>query len=239
MTELELSLVALGRELEIPPSPDLAPAVMRQLAPRRRRRLVRPVAAAVVFAILVALAATLAIPDARSALFRVLHIGGEEIRFVDELPPVESDVGLPYRLGRPVALAAARREAGFRLHELETKPDRVYLGEHGTVWFLYGTPERVRLLVAQTRELGIDRRFMFKLVSPETNVAGVSVDGAQGYFLSGAPHAVLFVDRDGNVIEDGARLTKDVLVWSRGGITYRLEGDFDRSEALHLAQSLR
>jgi hypothetical protein len=238
MTTLENALIRLGRELEIPPTPDLGSAVTRELAPRRRW-FVRPVAAGVAIAILAALAATLAIPDARSALFRALHIGGEEIRFVDQLPQVESDAGLPYRLGRQVSLASARREGGFRLRELDRRPDAVYLGEHGTVWYLYGTPEHVRLLVAQTPELRIDRRFMFKLVSPETTVSEVSVDGARGYFLSGAPHVVLFVDREGNVIDDSARLTKDVLVWSRDGITYRLEGDFDRGEALRLARSLR
>jgi hypothetical protein len=248
MTELEHALVALGRELEVPATPDLASAVMRQLAPRRRHWLTRhwltrqwptrPAAVAIAFVIIAALAATLAIPDARSALFRVLHIGGEEIQFVDELPQVESDAGLPYRLGRNVSLAAARQQADFTLRELDEGPDGVYLGEHGTVWFLYGTPERVRLLVAQTAELDLDSRFMFKLVSPDTRVSEVSVGGARGFFLSGAAHVVLLVDKYGNVIDESARLAKDVLIWSRGGITYRLEGDFDEHEAIHLAKSL-
>jgi hypothetical protein len=244
MTELEHALVALGRELEVPATPDLASAVMRQLAPRRRQWFARqwftrPAALAIAFVLIAALAATLAIPDARSALFRVLHIGGEEIRFVDELPRVETDPGLPYRLGRHVSLAAARRQAAFTLRELDQPPDRVYLGVYGTVWYLYGTPERVRLLVAQTAELDMDSRFMFKLVSPETRVSEVSVDGARGFFLSGAAHVVLLVDRKGNVIDESARRAKDVLIWSRDGITYRLEGDFDKHEAVHLANSLR
>jgi hypothetical protein len=238
MTELEHALVALGRELDIPAAPDIASAVTRQLAPRRRQWLGRPAALAIAFVIVAALAATLAIPDARSALFRVLHIGGEEIQFVDELPQVESDPGLPYRLGRNVSLAVARRHAGFPLRELDEHPDRVYLGAYGTVWFLYGTPQHVRLLVAETAELGVDSRFMFKQVSPDTRVSEVSVDGARGFFLSGAPHVVLLVDRKGNVVDESARLAKDVLIWSRDGITYRLEGDFDEHEAVHLAKSL-
>jgi hypothetical protein len=168
----------------------------------------------------------------------VLHIGGEDVHLVDKLPQVATDPGLPYRLGRQVSLAAARRHAGFTLRELDERPDRVYLGEHGTVWFLYGAPEHVRLLVAQSAELGVDSRFMLKQVGPETRVSEVSVDGARGFFLTGEPHIVLLVDAKGNVIDESARLARDVLIWSRGGITYRLEGDFDEQEAIHLARSL-
>ena len=240
MTELELSLVALGRELEIPATPDLSSAVMRQLAPRGRRRFSRPVALAVAFALLALLAATLAIPDARSALFRVLHIGGEEIQFVDELPQVSPGYGIDVTLGREVTLDAARRESRVRLRMLDEKPDRVYVDFNRTVWFLYGTPEHVRLLLAQTPKVRLDEVLMFKKIAAGgTKVEGVSVGGAQGYFLSGEPHEVMLVKRNGDIVSDSVRLAQDVLIWSQGGITYRLEGDFGKGEALHLAGLLR
>jgi hypothetical protein len=239
MTELERSLVALGKELAVPPTPDLAVAVTRRLA-RRRWSTRRPLALAVAFALLALLAATLAIPDARSALFRVLHIGGEEIQFVNELPQLDAQPELEYVLGRRVSLAEARREAGFRLRELEETPDRVFLGQYGTVWFLYGTPERPRLLVAQTSLLRVRHDiFLKKIVPEETSVSVVSVDGAKGYFLDGGPHEVLLVDRQGQIVPESARLARDVLVWSRGGVSYRLEGDLTENGALELARSLR
>jgi hypothetical protein len=239
MTELERSLVALGRELEVPAAPNLSSAVMQRLASRRREPVARrPLALAVALVVLALLTATLAIPDARSALFRVLHIGGEEIEFVDELPEVSAQPALPYTLGREVSLTAARRAAGFRIRLLDEKPDHVYVGSEGTVWFLYGTPQHVRLLVAQTANLSVDSRFMFKKVAVETHVTEVRIDGVQGFFLSGEPHVLLLVDSRGEVIEESARLAQDVLVWSRGGITYRLEGDFRKNDALHLARSL-
>ena len=68
---------------------------------------------------------------------------------------------------------------------------------------------------------------------------GVSVGGAQGYFLSGEPHDVMLVKRSGEIISDSLRLARDVLIWSEGGVTYRLEGDFGKRDALHVAQSLR
>jgi hypothetical protein len=245
MTELEKALGALGRELEIPGTPDLTSAVMRQLAPRRGQRLgrqwfTRPAALAIAFVIVAALAATLAIPDARSALFRVLHIGGEEIQFVDELPQVNPGYVVDVTLGRPVTLGAARREAHVPLRMVDEKPDRVYVDVNGTVWFLYGTPEHVRLLVAQTPKVHLDDVLMFKkLAAGGTKVEGVSIEGTQGYFLSGEPHDVMLVRPNGAIVSDSVRLARDVLIWSKGEVTYRLEGDFGKREALHLAQSLR
>ena len=194
---------------------------------------------AVGFVLLALLAAALAIPDARSALFRVLHIGGEEIRPVDELPQVEAPPRLATTLGVEVSLARARREAGFQLRELPEKPDRVYLGRRGTVWLLYGTPEQVKLLVAQTPLESVNRSFFEKLTAAGTRVEEVSVDGAEGAFLSGRPHVVILVNDRGQPFAESTRLARDVLLWSREGVAYRLEGAFTRDEALDLAQSLR
>jgi hypothetical protein len=239
MTELDQALVALGRDLEVPATPDLVSAVLERLEPRPQVRPRRRWALAVAFALLAALVATMAIPDARSAVFRFLHIGGEEIEFVEELPEVRAQPDVGLILGQRASLTQARERAGFDLRELDESPDVVYLGDRGTVWFLYGTPGRVRLLVAQTPQLTLDRSFVKKLVSGDTQVESVSVDGAPGVFLSGESHVVLLVDENGQVVEESARLAQDVLVWSEGGVAYRLEGDFSSSEALRLARSLR
>lgn len=244
MTELERALVSLGRELEVPEAPDFVPLVLAQLerrpSPRpylmRRRRW----ALAVALAVLAAFAATLAVPEARSALFRVLHIGGERIEFVDELPEVSTGLDLEVLLGDRVSLEEARRAAGFDLRELDEAPDRVYLGPRETVWFLYGAPGSVRLLVAQTRRLSIDDEFILKkLVGEGTRVEQVSVAGEQGYLVSGEPHVVLMIDENGEIVEESARLARNVLVWEDDGVAFRLEGDFTKDEAIELAESLR
>ena len=108
------------------------------------------------------------------------------------------------------------------------------------MWFLYGTPQRVRLLVAQTPGLEVDEAFILKkLVAAGTRVENVSVAGERGFLITGSPHLVLLVDQRGNVVEESARLARNVLVWEANGITYRLEGDFTSDEALALAESLR
>jgi hypothetical protein len=196
---------------------------------------------AVAVVVLAAFAATLAIPDARSALFRVLHIGGERIELVDDLPDVSpTGPDLDVVLGRRVTLEEARRNAGFDIRELDEAPDRVYLGERGTVWLLYGTPERVRLLVAQTPLLFVEESLILKkLAGPGTQIEQVAVDGSTGFFLAGEPHLVLLLDANGQVVEESLRLAKNVLIWETGGVAYRLEGDFGKEDALRLAASLR
>jgi len=245
MSELERTLTELGRELAVPAAPDLVTAVLVRIERREVERS-RPRRWALALAILVitALAATLAIPDARSAFFRVLHIGGEQIELVAELPPVApqpAEIDLDLALGTRATLEQARREAGFDLHELDTEPDRVYLGGRDTVWFLYGTPQNVRLLIAQTPRVTIDEPFILKkLVASGTPVEELSIGGVRGFYLGGkAPHLVLLLDESGDAVEETARLARNVLVWEANGVAYRLEGQFSRDEALTLASSLR
>lgn len=243
MSELEQALHLLGRELEVPETPDLTDGVRSRLEPRRARaisRTRRRWALAVAVAVIALLGAVLAIPDARSAFLRVLHVGGERIEIVDELPEVPLADGLESTLGERVSLEQARARSGFALRELEPTPDRVYLGERGTVWFLYGSPEDVRLLVAQTPLLAVDEpELVKKLAHGGARVEPVRVDGARGVFLSGEPHFLFLIDQRGDVVEASARLAEDVLVWDEGGVAYRLEGDFDLARALELARALR
>lgn len=238
MSELERALVALGRDLEVPETPDLAPGICALIAPRTRVQ-VRRWTLAIALVLLAALAATLAIPDARSALFRALHIGGATIELVDELPEVRAGQDLEASLGLRVTLAEARAGARFEVRTPDGSPDRVYVDSRGTVWLLYGTPERVRLLVAQTPRHTIDQGlFVKKLAAAGTRVEAVDVFGAPGVYLSGEPHFLVLLDDLGRPVEDSARLARDVLLWESGGVAYRLEGRFDRERALELAASM-
>jgi hypothetical protein len=238
---LEQQLVALGRALDVPAAPDVVPVVLAQIgeqrpAPRRRRFVL-----ALAVVALAALLATLAVPDARSALLRFLHIGGERIELVDELPEVTpTPPELDLMLGLRVPLAEARRRATFELLELDETPDAVYLGDRGTVWFLYGRPDVARLLIAQTPRVRPDEAYFLKKLAPTgTSVEPVRVRGARAYFLSGEPHLLLLVDANGRTLEESARLARNVLVWEEEGRTVRLEGDLTRAEAIELAESLR
>jgi hypothetical protein len=64
------------------------------------------------------------------------------------------------------------------------------------------------------------------------------VRGAPGLWLEGA-HAVVFRDAQGIVRDEELRLAGNVLLWERDGITYRLEGQIERDDAVRLAEALR
>ncbi|HEU4971347.1 MAG TPA: hypothetical protein VFT35_05465, partial [Gaiellaceae bacterium] len=118
--------------------------------------------------------------------------------------------------------------------------DRVYLGPRGTVWFLYGRPDAVRLLVAQTPQLRVDEPFILKkLAGAGVHVQSTRVRGNPAYFLSGEPHELILIDEHGIPVQETARLAQDVLLWEEDGRTYRLEGDLTLDEALDIANSLR
>jgi hypothetical protein len=244
VSELERALLALGRDLDVPEAPDVVPAVLGQIGRSTRRPARRfgrrELAIAFAVALLAALAAVLAVPDARSALLRVLHLGGERIELVDELPPAESGLN-ETTLGEPVTLEEARRRAGFQLRELDEPPDRVYLlGTRPSVWFVYGPPGDVRLLVSQTPRLVVDRDLIAKKAAgPGTPIDETDVDRSPAFFLSGEPHVVLFFDENGDVISDSQRLAGNVLLWQDDNIAFRLEGDFSMDEAVELGESLR
>jgi len=244
VNELERALVALGRDLAVPDAPALVPRVLQALErprPSTSRRLRLGLALAVV--LVAALLAALAIPDARSTLLRFFHIGAARIEVVDELPtvvPEPPELDLETALGERVSLAQARRRAGFDLLELDERPDRVYLGPRGTVWFLYGRPDAVRLLVAQTPQLRVDEPFILKkLAGAGVSVETARVRGNPAYFLSGEPHELILIDEHGIPVQETARLAQDVLLWEEGGRTYRLEGELTLDEALDIANSLR
>ena len=228
MIERELS--ALAAYVDLPAEPELASVVRARLArrPHRRRALV-----AVLVALALAVAVAFAVPPARSAILRFFHLKGVRIELVDRLPEVRT--AGPLDLGIPIALNEAEQTTGFRplTSPLLGKPDRV-TWDGGMVWFAYGD---VKLLVSQF--LGIERvDLVKKLVEPRTMITPVAIGGRQGFFLSGATH-FLYLAPTNLIRNERVRLARNVLLWQRGPLTLRLEGQITIVEALRLARSFR
>ena len=157
----------------------------------------------------------------------------------NKLPAIKPQLNLDLSLGPRITLAEAHRRFPSQLRELDEKPDAVFFTkETGTVWFLYGTVEDVRLLLAQTPG-SVDTFFAKKIATQGTRVDFVSVNGDPGLYLSGRPHFVMLVDRSGRQFADSVRLVQNVLVWSHAGVAYRLEGELTKAKALELAAKLR
>jgi hypothetical protein len=228
MRDLERELRELGAVLAFPATPDLASRVRGRLPERGARswphRLV--LVAAVLGA---AVIAGLAIPQARSAIFRVFGIGAVRIEYVDRLPAVKPDV--PLDLGTTIT----PQEAPFRPFEspLLGKPDGLYLAGDA-VTLLYGSPENVSLLVTQIGYRALRLEIVKKVVGATTNTRVVTVGGSSdpAVWIEGQPHVFVLPDTP-------ERLAANTLVWTRGNRTLRLEGAATLDEALRIAESFR
>lgn len=234
--DLEQRLVALGSALELPPAPDVVPAVLARLPARRRRR--RPARRTLVLALAATLllaGGAMAVPPTRHEILQILGLRGVQIERVRQLPPGAVSTGVRLGLGRPIPLARARHAAAFTAL-LPSAPALAYLGHDipgGRISLLVG-----RLLIIEFR--GSDStRFIFKLLGSGTRLEHVRVNGQPGFYLSGAPHQVLFQTESGDIEADNVRLAGNVLLWQQGPLTIRIEGTHSLTQARALARSLR
>jgi len=95
----------------------------------------------------------------------------------------------------------------------------------------------IGLLVSQFRGT-VGRDFFAKATNSNTIIAPVEVGGQDGYWITGAPH-VLFWEGPGGFVDDSRRWVGDVLLWSDGTITYRLETSLGRARAIEIAETMR
>ena len=244
MPELELALAEIGRELDIPETPDLAPRVRQRLAAgsRPRRRLV-PARRGLVLAFVtlaVAVTAAMAVPQSRAAILEFFGLRGVEIQRVEKLPPVPRQTTLD--LGVETNLAQAVERAGFDvvIPEELGDPDHVYYQDFpvgGMVSFVYGDPQEPRALFTQFRATVEDS--IYKKVLDDTRIDALRINGQPGFWLTGEPHVFYYVDATGNFDDENVRLAGNVLLWERGQLTLRLEGDLAKADAVDIARSVR
>jgi hypothetical protein len=238
MSELELALTQIGRELDYPEAPDLRGAVRRRLAEGRRPLSWRRPLVIALAAIVVAVGAVMAVPQARSEILDWLGIGAVTIRYVEDLPAVELATG-DLGVGEQVSLEAARRRVRFavRVPTLEGLEDPVvYYGEPlptGQVSFVYGSPDKPQLLITQVAALGA----MEKLLHGDTRLEMVSTDDARGVWIEGQRHVLFYPGADR---EEPFRLVGNTLILERtDGVTVRIEAEIPKEEALRIARSMR
>ncbi len=247
MPELERELRGLGGQLEFPPTPDIAGAVGRRLAEAPRRGFAFRRALVLGLALLaVAVGAVMAVPQARTAILEWLGLRGVTIERVPTQPRAPEADESNLALGEPVTLSAARARAGFRVRvpalEGYREPDGVFVrrpGDGGQVALVYREGEAVRVLVLQLRAR-LDEQLIHKSAGPQTTIEEVTVGGEDGFWIAGEPHEFVYIDPDtGEPIFESARLATNTLLWQRGEVTLRIEGELTREEAVRIAESMR
>lgn len=190
----------------------------------------------------------LVIPSARQAVANLLEVAGIRFEF-GEIPNLSPPTVLVP--GERVALESAQLAVDFPIlipTALEP-PTAVHLVEWELgiqVFLAWEASERLPevgvsgtgLLLAEFRA-DLDEAFFGKILEGGTSVEQVRVDGGSAFWLSGAPHVFMFETGRRDLVEDETRLSGNVLVWERDGITYRLESSLNLEAALAIAESLR
>lgn len=256
MPDLEQRLAELGRRLDYPRDASLAAAVGRRLeasgAPRPfwPRRLL--VAAAIAVVVLAALAA---FPPSRNAIAGFLGLKGVIIQRVPT-PPSPS-AGPPGSIAQRLALGSEvtldQAQAAVSFHVLVPgslgEPDQVYLIDprsRQAVALVYlprpGLPQSARtgvglLLIEFPGK--VDSAFLEKMIGPDATLETVRVNAQPGFWLSGAPHGLVYLDPQGNAEQDTFRLAGNTLVWNQAGLAIRIEAAVSKDQAQSLAASLR
>jgi hypothetical protein len=224
MTELERALTLLGRELEFPPEPDLRGRVRERI---ERRRFFRPLVFAVAL-VVVAFGIAMAVPQARSAILDFFHIGSVTIEHVETLPPAQER---PLAAGLGPVMTRDEAEADSRvsliLHGVDAERFYSRPGLIATVFQYRGTP----VLLAEFS--GDQTSLTKKVASPDTHVEPATI-GDFGLWLTGGRHVITW--NEGHV--ETSRLAGNVLIWTQGSRTFRLEGDLSKNEMLQLARDI-
>ncbi|WFE40727.1 hypothetical protein [Micromonospora sp. WMMD998] len=240
MDELERELRDLPAWLEPAAPPDVTAAVRARLAappPRSPRRRWRYWLAAALAALLVA-----ALPPGRAALADavagLLRFSGVVID-TSATPPPPTGAPSPLPGQRPVALVQAQRQVRFpiRVPARLGVPERVLVADPDGAG-----AHRVASLLWRGGAVRLDAfdgslDIAFHKQAAGTDVTFTSVHGDFAIWVGG-PHTLAYVDRGGTVRLATARLSAATLIWQDAGVSYRLEGDLTRDEALDIAGSL-
>lgn len=233
-----------ARRFAYPPAPDLAarlasagPALPVHRQTQRRATLRRRLAWALL-ALVVVVAGLAAVEPVRAWMVEVLRLGA--VRILSPAPP-PTGTPIPVHLGwgGQMELAAAAAELPFPV-QLPTlpadlgPPDAAYVQDLNgpallLVWMDPTQPRRVRL----TLHALSSEALAYKMDPPTVEAA--EVNGQPALWTSG-PYIVAL--RSGDWVAERL-VAGHVLIWTAGGVTYRLESDLPLVEAVAVAESLQ
>jgi hypothetical protein len=254
--ELEATLTDLGERLAYPRPTRLAAAVRARLNEPRPRRwwdavlspryAFAPAIATLLLILVVGLAAT---PAAADLFMRLRGIDIFRTTATPTAPAASPAVTFP---GERVSLEVARGRAPFLRVPADARlgtPDQVYIdkipaGDRVTLVYVSrpGIPVSrdagVSAVVVVFRAQ-IDESLFGKVGVAGTRIEEVTINGGRGFWLEGTPHQFFYRDSAGNPSPETLRLAGNTLLWEQGGVTFRLEAQVARDDALRIATSFR
>ncbi|HKD99189.1 MAG TPA: RNA polymerase sigma factor [Micromonosporaceae bacterium] len=191
-------------------------------------------------AVLVVAGLIVAVPPARRAaadvISTVLRFAGVEVHR-DSAPPPVGLTPSPLPSGRQDTLEGARASARFPIGVPAAlgQPEQVLLADIGPD----GAPRVVSLVyrAGSVRVDEFDGEFDLAFTKQTQNLEWTSVGNAPAMWIP-LPHTLTYVDREGVTRTATTRLSGPVLLWSRGMVSYRIEGLATMAEALSVAASV-
>ena len=254
--DLERTLSDIGARLD-DPKRDMWPAVRTRIAERRakpwwsrlhlERGAFAPVAATLAIILVAGLLLT---PRFADSLGHVLSIPGLQIYRVPESPTARPNASPPTFAGQRVtSVAEASRVAGFTVRTpaalgepsaiyVETAPVRVTIVYASVKGIPLSPQAGVSAIVVEFKGT-LETQIMSKAIGPGTTLDAVPLGSGVAYYLAGQPHQFFFRDPAGNIQPETLRLAGNTLLWTDGGVTYRLEAQVGLDEAVRIASSLR
>jgi hypothetical protein len=254
--DLERTLSDIGTRLD-GPKRDMWPAVRTRIAERRAqpwwsglgldRQSLAPVAATLAVILVAAFVLT---PSVVDAVEHLLNIPGVQIFRVPTTPTPTTGAFVTFPGQRAASVAEASRLAGFQVREpaslgaadeiyVELAPVRVTLVYRSRQGLPVTAVPGISALIVEFKG-SLDAPILGKAIGPATTLEAVPLsDGTAAYWLAGQPHQFFYRDSTGITQPDTLRLAGNTLLWDTGGITYRLEAEVSREEAVRIASSFR
>lgn len=233
VSELAQRLRALGHAVSVRLPDDLADRVLADVAavpPQRGVPWRRWIAAFA--ALLVALGVSLAISaPVRAAFLSVFEFGGIQVREEPGPAPAATPV-LPGEHRTDVE--TAQREVGFRIRVPAAlgPPDSVTVADGRVVSLHY-----LRDFGAvRIDEFAGDLGWMWSKYA-QTVADSTTVNGREALWFDG-PVTLVYVDATGVERAESARQTDGTLVWTEGGLMFRLDGIGTLDAAIAVARSM-
>jgi hypothetical protein len=167
-------------------------------------------------------------------------------------PPLPAVTGSLLGLGRQVALVDVEPQTGVPVR----LPTDARLGPPDTVWIDSTKFDQIAYVWAadedlpETSERGVglvlmrfagrsDDEFYQKVIGSGNTLQTVTVDGHDGFWITGEMHFFFYVRPDGTgYVDDARRWVGDALVWNDGEATYRIESALGRDATIAIAESI-
>jgi hypothetical protein len=256
--DLEQRLTLLQDEIDWPVTPALEARVLARIAAPAivRRPWFQSRWALAAVAVLVVLAALIAYTPSRDAIASWINlhtIFTRENQLPTPSPLPAGPLGKRLGLGDPTTLEQAQSKVSWHIVVPASlgRPDEVYLQmppegpPQGEVTLVYKarpgltTSGQTGVAVLITEASGkVDTQFFGKMLGEGTTMEPVTVNGHQGYWISGQPHIFVFLDASGQFRTETMRLATNTLLIDDNGTVIRIEGDLTKAQALEMAASL-